>query len=143
MHTPVTILRAARSSELVFAVIALYLAASVPLRPLDHRGLWLLAHWYGMTLVAFGLVIALRRPSRAAWAVATILSAYFVVNCAIGVAALRRGGAAAEYAGSAVLVSYVILGIALLAQLHVAISCWRSRSIWRRVTQGDIVAPVA
>ena len=137
------ILRAARWSELVFAIIALYLAASVPLRPQAPRGLWLLVHWYGMTFVAFGLVIALRRPSRTAWTLAAVLSAYFAVNCAIGVLALRRGGAAAVYAGGAVVASYVILGVALLAQFHVAICCWRSRSIWRRATQGNIVAPVA
>lgn len=143
MNTPEAVVRSARWSELIFAIIALYLAASLPLRPQGDRGLWLMIHWYGMTVVAFWLVFALRRPSRARWLAAAALSAYFAVNCVIGVVVLRQGGAAAAYAGSAVALSYMIVGIALLAQLDVAFRCWRARQLWSRSAPGDIVAPVA
>ena len=143
MNPPEAVLRPARWAELVFAIVALYLAASVPLRPVDNRGLWLLMHWYGMTFIAIGLVVALRRPSRASWAVAAALSVYFVVNCVIRVGTMHTGGPAAAYAGPAVVVSYAILGLGLLAQLYVAFRCWRARTIWHESAPGDIRAPVA
>ena len=143
MNEPQVVLRSARWSELIFAILALYLAASLPLRPRDHGGLWLLVQWYGMALAAFGLSVALRRPSRASWVGAVVLSAYFAVICAVGAVTPRRGGAAAGYAGPAVVLSYIILGIALLAQFNVALRCWGARRIWRRPAPGEIVAPVA
>lgn len=143
MKAPEATLRFARWPELVFAIIALYLASSLPLPPQGSRGLWLIVHWYGTALVAAGLVIALRRPSRVSWVAALALSAYFVANCAIGLLVLARGGMAAAYAGPAVVVSYAILGVALLAQLVVAAYCWRARAIWRGVPPGELMAPVA
>ena len=143
MNAPAATLRPARWAELVFSIVSLYLAASLPLRPVDSRGVWLMVHWYGMTVLAIGLVIALRRPSRVSWAIAAALSAYFTINCAIGVVATRRGEGAAAYAGPALILSYAILGLALVAQLYVGFRCWRARTIWHRPPSGDIIAPVA
>ena len=126
------ILRHARWPEAFFAAIALYLALGVPIPPSDGEATYLLVHWYEMVGVAVGLVFALRRPSRITWAVTVGLSAYFLFNVLWGLSEWRAitESPAAQYSGPAILLSYMIAGSAALAQLVVALLCWRARSIW-------------
>lgn len=123
------ILRPARWSELVFTVIALYLALSLPFPPPDGQTIFLLVHWYGMVAIAVGLTISLRRPSRTAWAVASILSAYFLFSFAVGLRAWWVLRASHQDIGPAFALAYAILGIAVLAQVDVGVRCWRARSL--------------
>jgi hypothetical protein len=137
------ILRRGRWSEILFAAVALYLALSLPFPPPNGQMLFLLAHWYGMVAIAVGLAVSLRRPSRTTWAVASILSAYFLFSFAVGLGAWRNAGPTAQYPGPAIVLSYAILGMAALAQLDVGLRCWRARSL--RLNAGDEseIAPVA
>ena len=137
------ILRPARWSELLFAAIALYLALGLPFPPPDGQMLFLLAHWYGMVAVAIGLTISLRRPSRITWAVAAVLSAYFLFSFAVGLRAWQVAVASRQYLGPAIVLSYAIVGIAALAQLDVGIRCWRARSLRTNARAGSNIAPVA
>ena len=128
MNEAQAILRPARWSELLFAGIALYMALSLPLSPPNGQTLVLLVHWYGMVAIAIGLTVSLRRPSRTAWAFASTLSAYFLFNFAVGFRA-RIAVALNEDVGPAFVLAYAIVGIAVLAQVDVAVRCWRARSI--------------
>lgn len=134
------ILRDARWPEAFFAVIALYLALGVPIPPPDGQAMYSLVHWYGMVGLAVGLVFALRRPSRVTWAVAVGLSAYFLFNVLWGLSAWRAitESPAAQYSGPAIVLSYMIAGSAALAQLVVALLCWRARSIWMAQTPSAV-----
>ena len=128
MNEAQLILRPARWSELVFAVIALYIALSLPFPPPDGQARVLFVHWYGMVAIAIGLTVSLRRPSRTAWAVASILSAYFLFNSAVGFRT-RIAVALNQDVGPAFALAYAIVGIAVLAQVDVAVRCWRARSL--------------
>jgi hypothetical protein len=103
--------------------------------------LFLLVHWYGMVAIAIGLTVSLRRASRTAWAVASILSAYFLFSFAVGLRAWRVAVASDQYVGPAVVLSYAIVGIAALAQLDVGVRCWRARSLRKKAHAASDIAP--
>jgi hypothetical protein len=67
-------MRRARWSELVFAVAGLCLTIGLPVPPPDLDRWLILGSWCAMVVVALGLVVALRRPSRPVWSVALGLS---------------------------------------------------------------------
>lgn len=135
------VLRRARWSELLFAMIALFLAMGLPYPPRDGRTAFLWIHWCGMVLLALGLFVALRRPSRAVWATTVGLSVYFLVNFILGLPAWRQTTASSAYTGPAIVLSYAIVGIAVFAQLAVAVRCWRARRLWtHRTVAGEPMA---
>ena len=136
-------LRGARWAELLFAAIALFLALGLPISPANGREVYRLIHWYGMVTVALGLFVGLRRPSAATWWVAVGLSIYFLGNVVVGLSTLATSDPLARGAVTpAVTASWIIVGLAALAQLAVAERCWRARAI-RNVGRRGQHAPVA
>lgn len=136
MSTPDVLLRRARWSELLFGIVALLLALGVPLTPFDGRTVFMLVNWYGVAVVALWLAVALRRPTRTAWALAVVLCVYFVAQWLIGPPAWRPAfnGGAPEFVW--VLIPVLVL-MAALAQIGVGIRCWQARAIWTQ--NGDAI----
>ena len=143
MATSDVVLRSARWSELLFGLIALLLALGLPITSSDGRTQFLLVHWYVMALAAFALVAALRRPSRLVWALAVVLSVYFLTSVLFGFADWRSRGNAGPLGGAPFILSPLLVGMAALAQISVAIRCWQSRGLWMRRVDGSSVTPVA
>jgi hypothetical protein len=129
VSTPDVVLRRARWSELLFGLIALLLALSLPFAPPDGRTQFLLVHWYTMAFAAFGLVAALRHPSRLVWALTVVLSAYFLASVVVGLADWRLRTTARPLGETAFVLSLLLVGMAALAQVGVAIRCWQARRL--------------
>ncbi|MCY7377859.1 MAG: hypothetical protein LH467_00785 [Gemmatimonadaceae bacterium] len=130
MNRAEVVLRHARWSELLFGFIALLLALGLPLAPPDGRAQFLLVHWYAMAFMAFGLVAALRRPSRLVWALVVVLSVYFLMSVLFGLADWRSRTNADFLGGAPFMLSPLLVGMAALAQISVAIRCWQARGLW-------------
>ena len=126
------VLRGARWSELLFGLIALLLALGLPLNSPDGRTQFLLVHWYAVALSAFGLVAALRRPSRLVLALTLVLSVYFLTSVVLGLADGRSRSNASLLGGAPFMLSPLLVGMAALAQISVAIRCWQARRLWVR-----------
>ena len=136
------LMRGARWSELLFGLVALLLASGLPMPPSDGRALYLAIHWYGMSATALGLVFALRHPSRITWALASLLSAYFLVNVVLGASGWVASVNSGPFSGPPVVLSYITIGVAVLAQLGVGIRCWQARRMRRRQPTLQPVPPV-
>lgn len=126
------VLRGARWSELLFGLIALLIALGLPATPLDAHMQFLLVHWYAVALTAFGLVAALRQPSRHVLALTFGLSMYFLTTVAFGLADGRSRSNVSFLGGAPFMLSPLLVGMAALAQISVAIRCWRARGLWRQ-----------
>jgi hypothetical protein len=129
---PDVLLRRARWSECLFGLITLLIALGLPRTPPDGRTQFLLVHWYAMTLAAFGLVAALRRPTRLVWAVTVVLSVYFLTSVVVGLVDSRSRTNAGPIVGPPFVLSPLLVGMAVLAQISVAIRCWQARGLWAR-----------
>lgn len=123
-------LRGARWSELLFAFIALLVALGLPTAPADVGAAFLIVHWYAMVVVAFGLVVALRRPTPLTWAATTVLCVYFLANALLGFVSWWIGTSRGAPSGSQSVLPPLLVGMAAFAQLSVAIRCWQARAIW-------------
>ena len=139
VSTPDVVLRRARWSQLLFGLIALLLASTLPVGLSDGRMVFMLVHWYGVALVALWLVVAFRRPSRVTWAAAVVLCVYFVVNAMFGPsilqATIRRDPL--DYVW---FLAPVLILMATLAQISVGIRCWQARAIWTQRGEGSSAA---
>jgi hypothetical protein len=147
MTTPENIaLRSARWSELLFAVIALGIAVVLTVFRPANGVVFQRVHWWAMTIAAFWLVVALRRPTRLTWIVTVVLSAYFLVSH-VGLGLLFGPGISRlESRPSAfpvAMLSPVAVMMAILAQISVAIRCWSARALWTRRARANDAAPVA
>lgn len=140
MNRADVVLRHARWSELLFGFIALLLALGLPLTPPDGRAQFLVIHWYAMTFTAFGLVAALARPSRLVWALVVVLSVYFLMSVLFGLVFWRSRSHADSLGGAPFMLSPLLVGMAVLAQISVAIRCWQARELWARRANGISVA---
>ena len=136
MNRADVVLRHARWSELLFGFIAMLLALGLPLAPRDGRAQLLLVHWYAMAFMAFGLVAALRRPSRVVWALVVVLSVYFLISVLFGLTDWRSRSHADSLGGAPFMLSPLLVGMAALAQISVAIRCWQARELWARPVNG-------
>ena len=135
-----TTLRRIRTAEVLFAVVSLYFASSLPLPAGGGREWFLVVHWYGMVAASLFLAWALRRPTSGAWLGAVGLSAYVLGNAALGWRPFAE--AVRGRPGPAVALSLALLAVPVVAQVVVGVACWRSREIMLSTKRGS-GAPVA
>lgn len=102
--------------------------------PAGLRFAWV--HWTATAVTSAILAIRLRRPSRGTWYAAAVLSAYVLVNSFWLVIAARNLG----QADSRSMLSLAFFVLPWVAQLVVAVACWRSRAMRHGARTGNTEA---
>ena len=127
------ILRRARWAEALYMSMATLMSLSLPWPPpAGLRFMWV--HWTATAVMAAILAIRLRRPSRGSWYAAAILSAYVGINVFWLVIAARN----LRQTSPGALLSLAFFVLPWLAQLVVAVACWRSRALRHGSRAGDL-----
>ena len=128
--TPRT-LSLARGAEAWSALIALYLALSVPL---EASLAPILVHWYGTSFLAAVLAWRLKHPSSGTLGAAFLLALYTIVRILMILPRVAEIGRA--YVDAARMLSLAIFASVAVAQMLVIVSLWRSGWLRREALQG-------
>lgn len=138
MNGGTRIMRRARWPELWYGILALLFTLGLPKHPQGAE--WVaLVRWLGSAILAFILVRRLRRPSPVDWYVAAMLSGYVLLSDAAVLPAFARLLGARP--APELLAIAALRSSATLAQLLVAVACWRARVL--RHPQRPADAPAA
>jgi hypothetical protein len=121
-------MRGARWGEALYGVPALFFAMALPTTP-EGVEWFLWAHWLGTAVAAFALAWRLRRPTRATWYAAALLSAYVLAYSALAVPRWLSALTAGAEHQPAVSISAAMWSCTWVGQLIVAASCARHRRL--------------
>ena len=121
-------IRVARWSEAVLALVAAFLALSLPI-PASWSTSILWLHWSGIAVFAGVLAWRLRQLTRPVWLAAAFLSAYVLLNAITTID--RFVQVVRDQPGPAVTLSLAIASLTWISQLIVSICLYYTRSSLR------------